>query len=211
MLAAGRRQQERLGETSMMNYLWVGMVLMACVTACLTGRTAELAAAVTDGAGQAVTLCISLAGMMGLWSGILELMQQSGLCKRITAVLCPVLRLLFRRAAKEDRTMERIAANVTANLLGLSNAATPIGLQAADRLYQLYDRKGTPDEVLQFIILNTTSIQLIPTTVAAVRASLGAAQPFDIMPAVWGASIFSVITGMAAAKLFACFGPKEQP
>ena len=210
MLAAGRRQQERLGETSMMNYLWVGMVLMACVTACLTGRTAELAAAVTDGAGQAVTLCLSLAGIMGLWSGILELMQQSGLCKRITAVLCPVLKLLFRRAAKDDRTMERIAANVTANLLGLSNAATPIGLQAADRLYQLYDRKGTPDEVLQFIILNTTSIQLIPTTVAAVRASLGAAQPFDIMPAVWGASVFSVLAGMAAAKLFARFRPKEQ-
>lgn len=194
----------------MMNYLWVGMVLMACVTACLTGRTAELAAAVTDGAGQAVTLCLSLAGIMGLWSGILELMQQSGLCKRITAVLCPVLKLLFRRAAKDDRTMERIAANVTANLLGLSNAATPIGLQAADRLYQLYDRKGAPDEVLQFIILNTTSIQLIPTTVAAVRASLGAAQPFDIMPAVWGASIFSVLTGMTAAKLFARFRPKEQ-
>lgn len=194
----------------MMNYLWVGMVVMACVTACLTGRTAELAAAVTDGAGQAVTLCISLAGIMGLWSGILELMQQSGLCKRITAMLCPVLKRLFQRAARDDKTMERIAANVTANLLGLSNAATPIGLQAADRLYELYGRRGMPDEVLQFIILNTTSIQLSPTTVAAVRASLGAAQPFDIMPAVWGASIFSVITGLTAAKLFAYFRPKDQ-
>ena len=131
----------------MMNYLWVGMVLMACVTACLTGRTAELAAAVTDGAGQAVTLCLSLAGIMGLWSGILELMQQSGLCKRITAVLCPVLKLLFRRAAKDDRTMERIAANVTANLLGLSNAATPIGLQAADRLYQQIGRASCRERV----------------------------------------------------------------
>lgn len=208
-MTANRQWQERLGETSMMNYLWVGMVLIACVTACLTGRTAELATAVTDGAGQAVTLCISLAGIMGLWSGILELMQQSGLCKRIAALLCPMLKRLFRRAASDDTTMERIAANVTANLLGLSNAATPIGLQAADRLYQLYDRKGTPDEVLRFIILNTTSIQLIPTTIAAVRASLGAAQPFDIMPAVWGASIFSVITGLIAAKVFAYFGTKE--
>lgn len=187
----------------MMNYLWVGMVLMACVTACVTGRTAELATAVTDGAGQAVTLCLSLAGIMGLWSGVLELMQQSGLCKKMTTLLCPLLKRLFRRAASDEITMERIAANVTANLLGLSNAATPIGLQAADQLYQLYDRKGTPDEVLRFIILNTTSIQLVPTTVAAVRASLGAAQPFDIMPAVWGASIFSVITGLAAAMLFA--------
>ena len=138
---------------------------------------------------------------MGLWSGILELMQQSGLCKRITAVLCPVLKLLFRRAAKDDRTMERIAANVTANLLGLSNAATPIGLQAADRLYQLYGRKGAPDEVLQFIILNTTSIQLIPTTVAAVRAGLGCAAPFDLLPAVWVTSLCSVTVGLLAAKV----------
>lgn len=194
----------------MMNYLWAGMIVLSCITACMTGRTAELSAAVTDGAGQAVTLCISLAGIMGLWSGILELMKESGLSKRITAVLCPILRLLFRRAAKDRQTIEWISANVTANLLGVSNAATPIGLQAADRLYSLYDRKGTPDEVLQFIILNTTSIQLIPTTVAAMRASLGAAQPFDIMPAVWGASIFSVITGLGAAKLFAHLGSKEK-
>ena len=192
----------------MMNYLWAGMIILSCVTACMTGRTAELSAAVTDGAGQAVTLCISLAGIMGLWSGVLELMQESGLSKRIASILCPVLRLLFRRAAQDRQTMERIAANVTANLLGVSNAATPIGLQAVDRLYSLYDRKGAPDEILRFIILNTTSIQLIPTTVAAVRASLGAVQPFDIMPAVWGASIFSVIVGLVAAKLFAGIRPE---
>ncbi|MDO5783898.1 MAG: nucleoside recognition domain-containing protein [Eubacteriales bacterium] len=187
----------------MMNYLWVGLIVLACITACLTGRTAELSAAVTDGAGQAVTLCLSLAGLMGLWTGILELMQQSGLCEKITFLLRPILSPLFRRAAEDKQAIEHIAANVTANLLGLSNAATPIGLQAADRLYSLYQRKGTPDEVLTFVILNTTSIQLIPTTVAAVRASLGAPQPFDIMPAVWGASICSVAVGLTAAKLFA--------
>lgn len=187
----------------MMNYLWVGLIAMACVTACLTGRTAELSAAVTDGAGQAVTLCLSLAGLMGLWTGVLELMQESGLCEKLTCALRPILTPLFRRAADDPQTIERISANVTANLLGLSNAATPIGLQAADRLYGLYHREGTPDEVLTFVILNTTSIQLIPTTVAAVRASLGAPQPFDIMPAVWGASICSVAVGLTAAKLLA--------
>ena len=187
----------------MMNFLWVGLIVLACVTACLTGRTAELSAAVTDGAGQAVTLCLALAGLMGLWIGVLELMQQSGLCEKITFVLKPIVSPLFRRASADQQTIERICANNTANLLGLSNAATPIGLQAADRLYGLYQCRGTPDEVLTFVILNTTSIQLIPTTVAAVRASLGAAQPFDIMPAVWGASICSVAVGLTAAKLFA--------
>lgn len=193
----------------MMNYLWVGLMVLACITACMTGRTAELSAAVTDGAGQAVTLCLSIAGIMGFWSGVMELMQRSGLCEKITSVLRHPLSLLFHRAARDQETIEHIAANVTANFLGLSNAATPIGLQAADRLYGLYGREGTPDEVLTFVILNTTSIQLIPTTVAAVRASLGASQPFDIMPAVWGASIFSVAAGLTAAKLFARMGQKR--
>ena len=178
----------------MMNGLWAGMIILACATACITGRTAELSAAVTQGTEQAVTLCLALVGVMGLWSGILELMQKSGICKGLTVLL---------RASQDTETMEGIAANVTANLMGLSNAATPIGLRAGKRLYGLYGAAGTPDEVLTFVVLNTTSIQLIPTTVAAVRAALGAAQPFDIMPAVWGASICSVAVGLAAARLFA--------
>lgn len=190
----------------MMNYLWVSLMVLACLTACATGRTAELSAAVTEGAGQAVTLCISITGIMGFWSGIMELMQQSGLCEKITSVLRRPLSKLFHRASKDRETMGYIAANITANVLGLSNAATPIGLRAADHLYDLYGRRETPDEVLTFIIFNTTSVQLIPTTVAAVRASLGAEQPFDIMPAVWGASICSVAAALAAAALFARIG-----
>lgn len=184
-----------------MNILWVGMILLACVSACVTGRTAELSAAVTEGAEQAVELCLMMLGMMGLWSGILELMQAAGLCRRLTALLRPVLRRLFPRAARDQETLEAIAANVTANLMGLSNAATPIGLRAAERLYCLYGQQERPDEALTFVVLNATSIQLIPTTVAAVRASLGAAQPFDIMPAVWGASVCSVAAGLLAARL----------
>ena len=195
----------------MMNYLWVSLMALACITACVTGRTAEVSAAVTGGAEQAVTLCLSIAGLMGLWSGVMELMQQSGLCEKITSVLRRPLSLLFCRASRDRETMECIAANVTANLLGLSNAATPIGLRAADRLYGLYGRRGTPDEVLTFVVLNTTSIQLIPTTVAAVRAPLGAQQPFDIMPAVWGASVCSVAAGLAAARLFARLRKEREP
>lgn len=153
----------------MMNGLWAGMIILACVTACITGRTAELSAAVTQGAEQAVTLCLALVGVMGLWSGILELMQKSGICKGLTVLLCPILRPLFPRASQDTEAMEGIASNVTANLMGLSNAATPIGLRAGKRLYELYGADGTPDEVLTFVVLNTTSIQLIPTTVAAAR------------------------------------------
>ncbi len=190
----------------MMNYIWVALMLLACVTAVLTGRTEQLTAAVTAGPEQAVTLCLSIAGLMGFWSGVMELMQRSGLCARIAALLHPVLAPVFRKAAQDKETMEAIAANVTANLMGLSNAATPIGLRAADSLYQLYGWTGTPDEVLVFVVLNTTSIQIIPTTVAAIRASLGAAQPFDIMPSVWIASIGSVAVGLFTARLLARIG-----
>ena len=185
----------------MMDVIWAAMLLLSCAAAAMLGRTEELTNAVTQGAQQAVTLCLSIAGIMGLWSGVMELMQESGLCAKIERLLHPLLALLFPKAKQDAQTMEKIAANVTANLLGLSNAATPIGLQAAERLYTLQREEPTPHEVLRFVILNTTSIQLIPTTVAAVRASLGAAQPFDIMPAVWGASICSVAAGMGAALL----------
>ena len=184
----------------MMDIIWAAMLALACIAAVLFGRADALTNAVTQGAQQAVSLCLSIAGIMGLWSGVLELMQESGLCARIERLLHPLLTVLFPTAKHE--TMQKIAANVTANLLGLGNAATPIGLQAAQGLHDMYRDEETPHELFRFIILNTTSIQLIPTTVAAVRASLGAQQPFDIVPAVWGASICSAAAGIGAAFLF---------
>lgn len=179
------------------------MLLLACLTAVAIGRTEAVTAAVTQGAQQAITLCLTLAGIMGLWSGVMELMQESGLCGRIAQRMHFVLAKLFPEAKHDREAMEQIAANVTANLLGLSNAATPIGLRAADRLYALHNRQGEPDEILRFVILNTTSIQLIPTTIAAVRASLGASRPFEILPCVWIASACSAAAGLGAAFLFA--------
>ena len=189
----------------MMNVLWVLLIGMACVTACMTGRTEELSQAAAQGAGQAVTLCLSIIGMMGFWSGMMELMQHSGLCDKLTAWLQRPLSLLFRQASRDTETMGYIGANITANLLGLSNAATPIGLQAAERLQKI----GKTEEVLTFIILNTTSMQLIPTTVAAVRSSLGAEQPFAVMLPIWGASMGSVAAALIAAKVFAWIGRKQ--
>lgn len=167
-----------------------------------------VSAAVTAGAGEAVTLCIAIAGIMSLWSGLMELMEASGLAARIARLLSPVLRPLFGRAGKDQEAMQAVSANITANLLGLSNAATPIGLRAASRIYALCGKTGTPDEVLTLVVLNSTSIQLIPSTVAAVRASFGSIQPFDIMPAVWGASIVSVIVALVSARLLARIWPR---
>ena len=118
----------------MLNVLWAAFLALAFVCGAVTGRLSEVSAALTEGAAGAVTLAIGIAGLMCFWSGIMELMQQSGLTHIIARFLMPVLRPLFGKASEDSEAMQAVSANVTANLLGLSNAATPLGLRAASRL-----------------------------------------------------------------------------
>lgn len=175
----------------MISYVWVGIIFISCFTACCLGRTEQLASAIPQGTELAVSLCLTMVGLMGLWSGVMELMERSGIADKIAVLLRPVLSRLFPSA--EPSALSSISANVTANMLGLSNAATPFGLSALEKLYA---QQGESAELLRFVVLNSASIQIVPTTVAAVRASLGAESPFDIMPAVWGASAISVAAGL---------------
>ena len=184
-----------------MTVVWTGMVAVSVLCGLATGRGAEVAAAAIEGAGAAVELCLSIAGMMCLWSGGMEVMRRSGLAEGLTRLLRPVLRRLFPGCAGDRETMDSVAANVSANLLGLGNAATPLGLQAARRMGRNCGGRAS-DELCMLVVCNTASIQLIPTTVAAVRAGAGCAAPFDILPAVWLASAISVSVGILAAKLF---------
>lgn len=185
----------------MLSKVWVSFLGISFIFGVLTNRMDVVSAAYIDGANSAIELIISIVGIMCLWSGIMEIAYQSGLSNYIARSMYPILRLLFGKASKDTEAMELVGANIAANMLGVSNAATPIGLQAASKLYQIAGRKGTPDSVLTLIVLNTASIQIIPTTVAAIRASYGAAEPFDIMPAVWGASLCSVITVLLLARM----------
>lgn len=185
-----------------MTVVWTGMVAVSVLCGLATGRGAEVAAAAIEGAGAAVELCLSIAGMMCLWSGVMEVMRRSGLAEGLTRLLRPVLRRLFPGCAGDRETMDSVAANVSANLLGLGNAATPLGLQAAQRMGRNCGGRAS-DELCMLVVCNTASIQLIPTTVATVRAAAGSAAPFDILPAVWLASALSVGVGILACKLFA--------
>lgn len=195
----------------MLSAVWVIFLVLALLCGGITGRLEEVTAAVGTGAAQAVSLAVSIAGLMCFWSGIMELMQAAGLTEKLSRLLMPLLRPLFgRRAAGDRQAMQAVSANVAANLLGLSNAATPLGLQAADRLYALTGRRGAPDSVLTLLILNATSIQLIPSTVAAVRAACGAAAPFDIMVPVWGASAASVVVVLLCGRVLRPFFPDEK-
>ncbi len=183
-----------------MSVIWTGMVAVSVVCAVLTGRCSQLAAAVVEGTGAAVELSLSIAGMMCLWTGVMEVMRRSGLAQRLSTLLRPVLGRLFPQVREDREIMDSISANVSANLLGLGNAATPLGLEAARKMSRKSPGRAS-DALCMFVVCNTASIQIIPTTVATVRAAAGCETPFDIMPAVWLASGLSVCVGVMACKI----------
>ncbi len=191
-----------------MAVLWTGMVLLSVIFGLINGRMEAVSAAALEGAGSAIQLCISMAGVLCLWSGVMELMNRCGLSAKLARAFRPILKALLPRASRDEKTLAAVSANVSANLLGLGNAATPLGIQAARRM--AVGQEGVAsDELCLLVVLNTASIQLIPATVASVRSAAGAASPFDILPAVWLASVLSVAAGLAAAKLLAFLGGRR--
>lgn len=182
-----------------MCYIWAGLLSLSLLSALILGKGPELAAAVPAGAQAGITLAISLAGSMCLWTGVGKLMEHTGLTGKLSRLLSPLLFRLFPSARKDPPLAGDLSANVCANILGLGNAATPMGIRAAKRLTG-YSRPGIAgDELCRLIVLNTASIQLIPATVAAVRSSLGCSSPFDILPGVWVTSLCSAGMGLLAA------------
>ena len=189
-----------------MAVIWTALAAASVLCGLATGRMEAVSAAALEGAGAAVELALSMAGAICLWSGVMEVMRRAGLAEKLTGLLRPVLRRLYPTFAGDRAVMDHIAANVSANLLGLGNAATPMGLRAARAM-----AKRTPgvasDGLCMLVVCNTASIQLIPTTVASVRAAAGCQTPFDILPAVWLASALSVAAGILAARLLAKVWP----
>lgn len=185
-----------------MTVIWTGMVVISVLCGLATGRGPEVAAAAVEGTRAAVELCLTIGGMLCLWSGVMEVMRRAGLAQKLSRLLRPILRRLYPSVADDGGVMDSISANVSANLLGLGNAATPLGLEAA-RGMSRRSGKTASDALCMLVVCNTASIQLLPTTVATVRAGLGCAAPFDILPAVWLASAVSVGVGITAAKVCA--------
>lgn len=183
-----------------MGLLWTAMVVCAAVWGAATGRLEAVSAAALEGAGAAVTLCLKMAGAVCLWSGMMEVMRRCGLADGLGRALKPVLKRLLPRASRDRQTLALLSGNLSANLLGLGNAATPLGMQAAARMAAPCGGTAS-DELCRLVVLNTASVQLLPTTVAALRASCGCAAPFDILPCVWVSSLFSVAVGLGTAWL----------
>ena len=183
-----------------MSYIWSGLVILSFLWGLFHGNLSSVAAAALDGAQSALELSLSMAGILCLWSGVMEILNACGLSRLIAALFRPLLRRLLPNASRDEETLAAVSANVSANLLGLGNAATPLGIQAARRMAR--NCGGTAsDELCLLVVLNTASIQLLPTTVAAVRSACGCRTPLDILPAVWLSSALSVAAGLGMARL----------
>lgn len=182
-----------------MSWIWAGLLLVSVGFSLFCGTGAALSQAVVTGAQSGITLAISMAGAVCLWSGVGRLMEAMGLTDRLSRLFLPLLGRLFPDIRRNPALRRDLSANFCANLLGLGNAATPMGIRAAQRMVDPVRPGYATDELCRLIVLNTASIQLIPANVAALRAGLGAASPFDLLPGVWVTSLCSVSVGLAAA------------
>ncbi len=183
-----------------MAWVWTGMVTLSLVFGLLSGNLDAVANAALEGARSAIELSLAMAGVLCLWSGVMEIMNACGLSAGLARLFRPLLRRLLPNACKDPETLAAVSANVSANLLGLGNAATPLGIRAARKMARGCGGVAS-DELCLLVVLNTASIQLIPATIASVRAAAGCETPFDILPAVWLASVLSVAAGLTAARL----------
>lgn len=181
--------------------IWAIFTISAAIFAILNRSGAAVTTAAMEGAREAVELTIRLAGPLCLWSGIGKLMEKLDITQALGRFLSPLLGRIFPASKKDPVLAGCLSANVCANLLGLGNAATPMGIQAVQRLRDPSQPDRATAQMCRLVVMNTASIQLLPTTVAAVRAGAGAASAFDILPCVWVSSVLSVTAGLTAAYL----------
>ena len=191
-----------------MSWIWTGIVLISILCALVLGNGSALAAATVSGAQAGIQLALSMAGSLCLWTGAGRLMEHAGITRMLSRLLRPLLHRVFPSTKEDAALAESLSANICANFLGLGNAATPMGIRAACRMARGTEGVAS-DELCRLVVLNTASIQLLPTTVASIRAVCGSAAPLDILPAVWVSSLLSVAAGLAAAKLLERLGRRR--
>lgn len=187
-----------------MKWIFSGLILSAVFFGIATGRMNEVSNAAMSSCSDAVQLMITLLGSMCLWSGLMKVADKAGITEKLSRLFSPLIGLLFNGMNHKSEAAKAITLNISANLLGLGNAATPLGIAAMRAMEKESRTPGVAtDNMALFVVLNTASLQLIPTTTAILRQAAGSERPLDIMPAVWIASLVSVASGVIMAKLLA--------
>lgn len=185
----------------MLNVIWPVFIIISFVYAILVGNVEEVNKSIFDSAGSAVELSITFLGTMCLWNGIMKIVQETSLMSKLTKLLNPIMRLLFPELRKDSPAKSEISMNIIANILGLGNAATPLGIRAMNELQKENVKKDTlSNSMIMFIVLNTASLQLIPTTVIAIRTSLGSENPSLVIVPIWIVTILAALTAVFVTK-----------
>lgn len=186
----------------MINYIWAGMIVFSVIFALFSGNLEAVSNGLLEGAESAVSMSIGLLGLICFWSGLLEIAKKSGLTEKMSEIAKPFMKKLFPELKPDSPAIDAMLMNMTANFLGLSNAATPLGLKAMDELQkENRKRKRASHSMCLFAVINTASITLIPTTVIALRASNGSKEPFSVIVPVWICSFVALLTGVVISKL----------
>lgn len=208
----------------MLNMIWALMILIGVVVGILTGTMEEVGNGALEAAGSAVTLCITMMGILSLWTGMMQVARASGLLEKMANGLSPVLRFLFPKLAKDSKAMEYIATNMVANVLGLGWAATPAGIKAMEELAVIEEQRGTPgyepgeetvpreasDEMCTLLVMNMSSLQLIPINMIAYRSQYGSTSPAAIVAPVIVATVISTAVAVVFCKLRTRVSKKER-
>lgn len=185
-----------------MNKIWAGMIIIAIILSIIQGNLQELITSLMEATQNATDTILNMIGMLCMWSGFMKIAEKSGIVKKISMKVTPLVKLLFPELPKDNEVAGHIAMNMTANILGLGNIATPMGLKAMENLEKYNKNKNViSDSMMMFIILNTASIQIIPTSVIALRATYNATNPADIVLPIIIASFGAVIVGVVLVKL----------
>ena len=195
----------------MLNYIWLGMLVIGFVVGILNGRVDAVTKAAVDSAQEAVNLSIRLLGAMCLWTGLMKIADRSGFVNAIARLVRPLMQFLFPEVPRSHPAMGAMVMNLVANLFGLGNAATPLGLKAMNELQQLNPRKDTATHAMSmFLVLNTSVLQLVPATVIAIRSAAGSANPTEIIITIWVATLCACLTGILAVRLLMSFYRKKR-
>lgn len=186
----------------MLNKIWPAFIILSFVFAIYSGKVLNVSNAVFNSAEQTVTLCLSLLGTLCLWNGIMKIAVKTSMIEKLTKFLNPLISFLFPEIKENKKISKEVSMNMVANILGLGNASTPLGLKAMESMQkENHNKDRLSNSMAMFILVNTASLQIIPTTVISIRNSLGSENPTKIIIAVWIATIVAFATAITAGKI----------